>query len=72
MSAVDVGHRIRIRRTALKMKQKELADAVGVSHVYISYMERGARAINAEMLDHIATALQCQPADLLNKKRRLV
>ena len=68
---VDVGHRIRIRRTVLRMTQGELADTLGISQNHLSNMENGNRTISTEMLDRIAEVLQCRPEDLLNEKRRL-
>lgn len=68
---VDVGHRIRIRRTVLKMTQGELAGTLGISQNHLSNMENGNRTISTEMLDRIAEVLQCRPEDLLNEKRRL-
>lgn len=68
---VDVGHRIRIRRTVLKMTQGELAGTLGISQNHLSNMENGNRTISSEMLDRIAEVLRCRPEDLLNEKRRL-
>ena len=68
---VDLGHRIRIRRTVLKMTQGELAGTLGISQNHLSNMENGNRTISTEILDRIAEALRCRPDDLLNEKRRL-
>jgi transcriptional regulator with XRE-family HTH domain len=66
-----IGHRIKIRRAVLGMTQAQLAQALGVTQVYLSYMERGERPISTEMLSQIAMALNCEADDLMNEKRRL-
>lgn len=70
-AATNLGRRIKIRRAVLAVTQNELAQALGITQGYLSDMERGRRAIPGEMLNRIAAALQCQPEDLLNEKRRL-
>ena len=69
--AKQIGHRIRIRRAVLNMTQDKLAEILGISQGYLSFMERGSRPIDAEMLEKIAEALECDTSDLLNEKRRL-
>ena len=69
--AKRIGHRIKIRRAVLEMSQAELAEALGITQAYLSYMERGERTIDAEMLSRIAATLKCETADLMNEKRRL-
>lgn len=66
-----IGHRIKIRRAVLRMSQTKLAQALGITQAYLSYMERGDRPIDTEMLSQIAKALNCETDDLLNEKRRL-
>ena len=70
--AEQIGHRIKIRRAVLSLSQAELAQTLGISQSYLSYMEKGKRPIDAEILDKIAEALECDTSDLLNEKRRLV
>ena len=66
-----IGHRIKIRRAVLEMSQAKLAQALGITQAYLSYMERGERPINSETLSQIAQALNCEADDLLNEKRKL-
>lgn len=46
-------------RKALRISQKELADAVGVSAPYIYDLENGNRGASAETWERIAAALGC-------------
>lgn len=45
--------------------QERLAEMVETSKGYISDVERGNRPYNQELLEKLADALQCAPADLL-------
>jgi DNA-binding XRE family transcriptional regulator len=45
--------------------QERLADMIGSSKGYISDLERGERRYNQELLEGLAEALMCEPADLL-------
>jgi transcriptional regulator with XRE-family HTH domain len=69
--AKQIGHRIKIRRAVLNMTQDKLAEILGITQAYLSFMESGARPIDAEMLDKLAKALECDTSDLLNERRRL-
>ncbi|MBK8754736.1 MAG: helix-turn-helix transcriptional regulator [Candidatus Competibacteraceae bacterium] len=60
-----VGHRIKVRRVDLEMNQGDLAERLGVSQGYLSYLEKGQRRIDLELLERLASALQCRMADLL-------
>ena len=55
------------RRTAAKLTEYRLAQAVGVSVGTVCAWERGERAIPEDILPHIAWMLQCRPADLKAK-----
>ena len=61
----QVGRRIMLRRTLLRIRQGELADKAGLSQSHLSNMEMGARSIDLEKLAAIARALKCRMADLL-------
>jgi transcriptional regulator with XRE-family HTH domain len=67
-----IGRRIRIRRAVLDMSQAELAQALGITQAYLSYMERGARTIDAAMLTKIAAVLKCKTTDLMSENPRLL
>ncbi len=47
------------------MNQGDLAGQLGVSQAYLSYLEKGQRQITLELLERIASALQCRITDLL-------
>lgn len=65
MEATELGKRIRARRKALGLKQKDILAATGVSLSMISMVERGRRRATVSMLQRLATALQTTPAALL-------
>ena len=58
------GTRIRERRTALGLKQADLARAVGVSPAYLNLIEHNRRRVSDELLDRLATALGVEPVAL--------
>lgn len=53
-----VGQRVRARRSALRMSQTELGEAVGVSFQQIQKYEKGVNRIGASRLSAIAAVLQ--------------
>ncbi|HPE72931.1 MAG TPA: helix-turn-helix transcriptional regulator [Candidatus Competibacter sp.] len=61
----QVGRRIMLRRTLLRIRQGELATKAGLSQSHLSNMEQGARSIDLEKLAAISRALNCKIADLL-------
>lgn len=49
-----------------KMKQKDLAEAIGITVQNLSVLKTGkARAIRFSTLDAICKHLECQPGDIL-------
>ncbi len=57
-SQVLTGGRIRERRTALGMKQADLARAVGISAPYLNLIEHNKRKIGGKLLIELARALR--------------
>lgn len=53
------------RRAELDMTQEDLAEKVGVSRVYIGYVEQGRNTPTLEILEKIAKALKMKVGDLL-------
>lgn len=49
-----IGKRIKMYRTLRKMTQAELAERLGLSNVYISYIETGERSVSLTVLLKIA------------------
>ncbi len=58
MPARRMGLRIRARREALGMKQRDLAAAAGISASYLNLIEHDRRAIAGKVLINIAAALE--------------
>jgi transcriptional regulator with XRE-family HTH domain len=48
-----------------QLTQQKLADRLDVTKGYISELERGVKRYNQDVLEALAEALMCQPADLL-------
>lgn len=64
---VAVGLRIRARRKALYMAQKQLADRIGVSFQQVQKYERGTNRVSASMLMKAASALSTRASALLGE-----
>jgi DNA-binding XRE family transcriptional regulator len=60
-----VGGRVRLLRLSLRWSQKQLAEAAGLSRVFVSAVERGRHAPNLLALRHLAAALGVPLADLI-------
>ena len=58
------GTRIRERRTALRMKQADLARDVAISPAYLNLIEHNRRRVNDALLDRLATVLAVDPVAL--------
>lgn len=61
----QVGYSIRVRRAVLEMSQGELAEKVGISQGFLSLLEQGKRSLDLDLLEQIASALQCPINQLL-------
>ncbi len=57
--------RIKKYRGDLGLTQEDLAEKVGVSRVYIGYVEQGRNTPSLEILEKIAKALKSRLADLI-------
>lgn len=64
MAGALLGTRIRENRKALRLSQKDLAAAAGVSASYLNLIEHNRRGIAGKTLNAIARALDIDPADL--------
>lgn len=53
-----IGHRIKVRRVELDLKQKELGERLGVPQTQISEWEIGRRAMRLEDAMLVAAALE--------------
>lgn len=57
MDYVQLGKRVRIRRTVLELTQAELAERIGVSTSFVGHIERGSRKLSVETLFDLCRAL---------------
>ncbi|MBF0696214.1 XRE family transcriptional regulator [Actinomyces bowdenii] len=72
MGARSLADRLRFRRTAAGMTQRELAAASGVTQSLIASVESGARQPSANVRSRLDRALQVRPSILLNHARHEV
>lgn len=61
----NIGERIKKLRTSAGLSQEKFAEKVGVSSVYVSYVECGKRKIGLEKLISISKVLNTTPDYLL-------
>lgn len=64
MAGALLGTRIRENRKALRLSQKDLAQAAGVSPSYLNLIEHNRRGIAGKTLNSIARALNVDPSEL--------
>ena len=62
---IDAPNRLRELRLAKSWSQQRLADAIGVSKVTISDLERGSMQMTIDYMRRLAIPLECAPAELL-------
>ena len=60
-----LGRKIRKERKRIGLTQEEVADKVGISRVYVGYIEQGRHAPSLEVLEKIAKALKVRLSELL-------
>ncbi len=53
-----LGKKIQKRRKQIGLTQEELADKIGVSRVYMGYIEQGRNAPSLEIMEKISKALK--------------
>lgn len=61
----DMGTRIKIRRKELKIKQAELAEALGISNNHMSSIENGRQKPSLDTFIAICSSLKVSPDYLL-------
>lgn len=64
----QIGHRIKVRRVELDMKQEELGQCLGVPQSQISEWEIGRRALRIEQAVALAQALETTVGRLVGEK----
>ncbi|MCA1920969.1 helix-turn-helix domain-containing protein [Buttiauxella noackiae] len=65
MSDKSLGQRVLLRRKEMKLTQRDLGKAAGVSYATISLWESGTTEPSGKNLHTLAKALQCTPTWLL-------
>ncbi|MES9902788.1 MAG: helix-turn-helix transcriptional regulator [Sedimenticola sp.] len=63
----SVGHRIKVRRVELDMKQEELGTVLGLTQAQISEWEIGRRALRIEQAMDLAKGLRTSVAYLVGE-----
>lgn len=66
----DIGLKIRAIRIEKGIEQKDLATKAGISHSYLSNVERGTRNPALKTLDKIAAALEVPANKLLENEQK--
>jgi len=61
-----LGNRIKRKRRLLNLTQEELAAKVGISPVYVGYIEQGRNTPSLEVLEKIAKALKIKTSELID------
>ena len=61
-----LGNRIKRKRKLLLLTQEEVAAKVGISPVYMGYIEQGRNTPSLEVLEKIAKALKVKTGELIN------
>ena len=59
-------NRIKRMRKLLKLTQEEVAAKVGISTVYLGYVEQGRNTPSLEVLEKIAKALKVKAGELIS------
>jgi len=63
--AATLGRNLKKLRTASGLSQEELAARAGLHRTYVSSVERGKRNLSLESIYALASALRCDPRELL-------
>ncbi len=61
---VAFGRRVRRLRTALTLRQPELAKRAGISRGYLARLEAGQQSPTLEVIEKLARALHVKPGQL--------
>ena len=61
-----ISKRIKKLRGELELTQEDLAEKVGVSRVYIGYVEQGRNTPSLEILEKIAKSLKVKLSELVS------
>lgn len=67
---MDIGESVRLRRTQLRMTQKDLSQKTGIKQPTISAIENGVNKPAIETIVLISDALNCTVSDLVGQSVR--
>ena len=65
MDYVNLGIRIKLKRTELNLTQEKLAEKAKISTAYMGQIERGEKRLSLDNFVNIANALNCSTDELL-------
>jgi transcriptional regulator with XRE-family HTH domain len=71
VNGVDLGARIREARERAGWTQQQIADHLGMSRATVIAMERGEKSLKPVEIIEVATLLDCQVSDLLQRNAPL-
>ena len=60
----DIGRAIAVCRVQQNIKQKDLAEKIGLSANYLSLVERGHRKVPVQTVERIAEGIGISPLDI--------
>jgi transcriptional regulator with XRE-family HTH domain len=60
-----LGKNIKVMRVERGYTQEQLAEYAGMDPTYLGLIERGQKNLSVRILLQLASALQCEPAELL-------
>lgn len=64
--AIEIGRRVRGRRTAAGLSQEKLAHSIGLHYSTVSHIERGERSLRVISILRLAEGLRCDPGELIS------
>lgn len=70
MDYINLGIKIKQKRTELKLTQEKLAEKSKISTAYMGQIERGEKRISLENFVNIANALKCSTDELLRESTK--
>lgn len=56
--------KLKLKRLLLCKTQQEVADAIGISRVYVAHLENGREPLRHKLLKKLADYYECSMADL--------
>lgn len=63
---MEIGENVAVLRNRKGMTQRELAEALNVTHGMIAQIERGTKCLTMQLAAKMAVVLECRVEDFLN------